>query len=136
MKTTQKRNMGFSRTLFFMGMLSLAAVFGLAAGGVPAGAGAPAAPAASRATTGAYTQATLLAAVNAATSEAQVRALLTEANFTLLGLDSNTWQGFSNFSEDNKNRFAMLVFGILGKPYASATDLKAAFQDAFNGIMF
>jgi hypothetical protein len=132
MKTTQKRDLGFSRILFFMVMLSLAAVFGLAAGGAPAGAGAPPA----RATTGAYTQATLLAAVNAATSEAQVRALVTEANWALLGLSSNDWQGYSNFSEDSKDRFAMLVFSILGRPYASAATLKAAFQEAFNGIMF
>jgi hypothetical protein len=137
MKTTQKRDMGFIRILFFMVMLSLAAVFGLAAGGAPAGAGAPAAaPARTPAATGTYTQATLLAAVNAATSEAQVRALVTEANWALLGLSSNDWRGYSNFSEAEKDRFAMLVFSILGRPYASATTLKAAFQEAFNGIMF
>jgi hypothetical protein len=137
MKTTKKRDMGFSRILFFTVMLPLAAVFGLTAGGAPAGAGVPAAtPTRAPAATGAYTQATLLAAVNAATSEAQVRALVTEANWALLGLSSNDWRGYSNFSEDSKNRFAMLVFEILGRPYASAADLKAAFQEAFNGIMF
>jgi hypothetical protein len=126
MKTTQKRNMGFGRTLFLMVMLSLVAVFGLVAGGAPAGAGIPAAPAAS----GGYTQATLLAAFNAATSVEQVKALFTEANFALLG--SNNWRTYSNaFSEADKTRAATVVFNN-GTNYASFADLQTEFRDAIN----
>jgi hypothetical protein len=69
------------KKLFLMGMLAIVAAFGLAAGGAPAGAGVTTAPAATRG----YTQATLLAAFNAATSAEQIAALFTKDNFALLG---------------------------------------------------
>jgi hypothetical protein len=139
MKTTQKRNMGFSRTLFLMVMLSLVAVFGLAAGGAPAGAGVTAAtPTRAPAATGAYAQATLLAAFNAATSPAQVKALLTKANFDLLDLGGGPGSSFAMYEllgEGAPDILADVVYDD-GSNYATVAALKAAIKSAIERMFF
>ena len=131
MKTTKRRNRFPPKTLFLMGILALGAVFRLAADGgptrtAPAPRSAPSAPALT-----VYNRNTVLAAFNAATSAAQVKALLNnEKVFAVLEEAEVAYRfGLTILTDAQVSSVANTVWNN-GANYASLEDLGSAIGSA------